>query len=322
MDRDQIISIIKTLSESGLKPQAIANRLTADGILTLTGKGKWHRGTVENILKRPQKRKKAVEQAVIPLDVPAVNTVKKSLYDKMLKECDRLNTEIKRINTELDARKSRILEFEKEISTNKQTRLDEPDIKAIIQAALDPVIQEMNSIKALISGITIEKPADKQPVNLNGWTVNRSPDEKWRAFRRLNGKTRAVYLGQEYNSITSTVKIQEAVRRKGADWGLTPEQIREMTGDDPATVREQIIDIIRKRGGDSRTAAIWKCVRDAEQAGIDRETFRGVIDSLAAEMAVQLSQGDLNQTPEAERDKLLWMDKTIRAPYCSIILTI
>ena len=86
-------------------------------------------------------------------------------------------------------------------------------------------------------------------------------------------------------------------------------------------MRNMVLEIIRKRGGRSRTAAIWRCVKDAEQAGVSRDIFRKVVDGLVAGMAVQLAQGDLNQTPEAERDKLLWMDETINAPYCSIILT-
>lgn len=60
---------------------------------------------------------------------------------------------------------------------------------------------------------------------------------------------------------------------------------------------------------------------DAEQAGIDRETFREIVDGLAVDMAVQLSQGDLNQTPENEREKLLWFDDITEVSYCNIVLT-
>lgn len=46
------IDIITDLSADGMGPTAIANRLNDDGVPTLTGKGRWHKGTVSNILKQ------------------------------------------------------------------------------------------------------------------------------------------------------------------------------------------------------------------------------------------------------------------------------
>ena len=51
MERDEIIRMVFRLKSDGLGPTAIAQKMEADGIPTLTGKGQWMKGTVSNILK-------------------------------------------------------------------------------------------------------------------------------------------------------------------------------------------------------------------------------------------------------------------------------
>jgi hypothetical protein len=41
---------LRMLQAEGLSLQAIANRLNKDGIPTLSGKGRWQKGTIGNLL--------------------------------------------------------------------------------------------------------------------------------------------------------------------------------------------------------------------------------------------------------------------------------
>jgi uncharacterized coiled-coil protein SlyX len=46
-----VLQRLRAMQAEGLGPQAIAERLNADGVPTLRGEGRWHRGTIGNLLK-------------------------------------------------------------------------------------------------------------------------------------------------------------------------------------------------------------------------------------------------------------------------------
>jgi len=153
-------------------------------------------------------------------------------------------------------------------------------------------------------------------VNCQRWGIQRKRIGKYLyfyAFKRIRGRHHSVALGKDFDEAWAIRKVWAKMEKLRA--GQT--QI-ELPGADPETipakspaadVREQIIEIIRKRGGRSRTAAIWRCVRDAELAGISRDIFRAVVDNLLAEYMVELAYGDPGLVPDTEQDKLLWKDE-------------
>ncbi len=334
-DKDKMIEILKKLKSDGLSYRAIADRLTVDGIPTFSGRGKWHKGTVKNLL---EKRSKDVKQAAIPLPVTDKKiTEEKALSDKDLNENKSLKAEIARLREREEKQTER---YRKLLTENNELRQEKIDMNVTTEQIIDavkPLIDglrgEIADLKQQITGIDISSLDREKPVTVEGWTLlQSSTDGFYRAYRQVNNKQRCLYIGKidKFNKaalMQAGVKIRAGIKRKGADWGLSEEEITEMTGgeaspaDETQDLRGQIIEIIRRNGGDSRTAAIWRCVTDAEQAGIDRETFRGVVDGLVSDMTVQLVQGDLNQTPENEREKLLWFDDITEVSYCNIVLT-
>ncbi len=335
LDKNKKIELLKKLRADGLSYQEISDRLNNDGIGTLSERGKWHKGTVKNLL---EKGDIAVKQAVIPLpEAIEKGTIPKISLDNALNESEKLKAEITRLREreELQSEKFRAL-----LAENNELRQGKIDMSVtteqIIEAVkplIDGLRSEIAGLKQQITGIDISSLDKEKPVTVEGWTLlQSSTDGFYRAYRQVNNKQRCLYIGKidKFNKaalMQAGVKIRAGIKRKGNSWGLSEEEITEMTGgevspaDEPQDLREQVIDIIRRNGGDSRTAAIWKCVTDAEQAGIDRETFREIVDGLAVDMAVQLSQGDLNQTPENEREKLLWFDDITEVSYCNIVLT-
>jgi hypothetical protein len=50
VDKTEILRRIRALRASGLSLQPIADRLNADGVPTLSGRGSWRKGTVGNLL--------------------------------------------------------------------------------------------------------------------------------------------------------------------------------------------------------------------------------------------------------------------------------
>jgi hypothetical protein len=54
--KDEALRQIRRLQGEGLSLQSIANQLNAEGIPTLSGKGRWQKGTISNLLAEVQKR--------------------------------------------------------------------------------------------------------------------------------------------------------------------------------------------------------------------------------------------------------------------------
>jgi hypothetical protein len=48
--RAQIRTRVRTMKADGLSYQAIVNQLHAEGVPTLSGKDRWHKGTISNLL--------------------------------------------------------------------------------------------------------------------------------------------------------------------------------------------------------------------------------------------------------------------------------
>jgi len=141
------------------------------------------------------------------------------------------------------------------------------------------------------------------------------------AFKRIRGRHHSVSLGKDFDEARAIRKIRTKIEKLRAGQtqielpGADPEAIPAKS---PADVREQIIEIIRKRGGRSQTAAIWRCVRDAELAGISRDIFRAVVDELVLNFVVELHYGDPATVPECEWERLFWTDG--RKSYINLIL--
>ena len=49
-DKLSIVKMLRAMQAEGLSLQAIANRLNSDGVPTLSGKGRWQKGTIGNLL--------------------------------------------------------------------------------------------------------------------------------------------------------------------------------------------------------------------------------------------------------------------------------
>jgi Recombinase len=45
-----VLQRLRALKAEGLSLQAMANRLNAEGVPTLSGKGRWQKGTISNLL--------------------------------------------------------------------------------------------------------------------------------------------------------------------------------------------------------------------------------------------------------------------------------
>ena len=45
-----VLQRLRALKAEGLSLQAMANRLNAEGVPTLSGKGRWQKGTIANLL--------------------------------------------------------------------------------------------------------------------------------------------------------------------------------------------------------------------------------------------------------------------------------
>lgn len=50
LPREAVLQQLQALHAQGLGPQAIASQLSADGVSTLSGRGRWNRGTVSALL--------------------------------------------------------------------------------------------------------------------------------------------------------------------------------------------------------------------------------------------------------------------------------
>jgi Recombinase len=50
-DKASLLKRLRTMQAEGLGPQAMADQLNAEGVPTLRGEGRWHRGTISNLLK-------------------------------------------------------------------------------------------------------------------------------------------------------------------------------------------------------------------------------------------------------------------------------
>jgi len=50
VDKAEVVQRIRTLKSAGLSLQHIADRLNADGVPTLSGHGRWQKGTIANLL--------------------------------------------------------------------------------------------------------------------------------------------------------------------------------------------------------------------------------------------------------------------------------
>ena len=52
IDKAEVLKQIQEMKVAGLSLQAIANRLNKEGVSTLSGKGRWQKGTIGNLLAR------------------------------------------------------------------------------------------------------------------------------------------------------------------------------------------------------------------------------------------------------------------------------
>ncbi len=161
-------------------------------------------------------------------------------------------------------------------------------------------------------------------VNGQRWGIQRKKVGKYLyfyAFKRIRGHHHSVALGKDFDEARAGRKVRAKMEKLRAGQtqielpGADPEAIPAKS---PADVQEQVIEIIRRNGGHSRTAQIWRCVRDAELAGIDREQFRAVVDELVRDMVVELAYGDPRLVPKSEWEKLLWGEKANK--YMTLIL--
>jgi Recombinase len=50
VDKAEVLKRMQAMKAAGLSLQAIADRLTAEGVPTLSGKGRWQKGTIGNLL--------------------------------------------------------------------------------------------------------------------------------------------------------------------------------------------------------------------------------------------------------------------------------
>ena len=53
-DEAVLLAQLQAMQAEGLPLQAIADRLTAEGVPTLSGKGRWQKGTIANLLAQGQ----------------------------------------------------------------------------------------------------------------------------------------------------------------------------------------------------------------------------------------------------------------------------
>jgi hypothetical protein len=56
VDKAEVLKRILAMKAEGLSLQAIADRLTAEGVPTLSGKGRWQKGTIGNLLAQVEER--------------------------------------------------------------------------------------------------------------------------------------------------------------------------------------------------------------------------------------------------------------------------
>ncbi len=336
MNKQQVLARIQALQKEGLSYQAITDRLIAENIPTLSGRGTWSKATVYNLLKKHteslKKGKKKTARNVSPVPVqleltgpaparpeePSEEWKQKyerirNAYNTALKEVDRLTREVSEARTE----------------ASRAREQEQAGIEQTIQDAVEPLVEKIERLETMLTGTSLgrtRKPV-RRGLKVLDWNIVRN-GSYWRAFGRVGGRQVGVFLGKTFDVEKAKAKINAKLEElKENNKQNKPDKDNEKTGlakepdaESAPGQRNMVLEIIRKRGGRSRTAAIWRCVKDAEQAGISRDIFRQIVDGLVAEMAVQLVQGDPNQTPETEQDKLLWMDETIKAPYCSIIL--
>lgn len=176
---------------------------------------------------------KKVYEMVKPLKAIGLNTVKQ--YCSIIMEVkQRLNSDdgLNRVKQELEAVKQE-LDRTNELNKVRQTELDQvkqelnrqAELNKVIQAELDRVKQERDEVKQeldrserlnkVIQIDTVKQELDrteereagnmieqdkadtvKQKLNIAGWNIQQGKDGYYRAFRKIGGKLRAVYLGK------------------------------------------------------------------------------------------------------------------------------
>jgi hypothetical protein len=168
MDRDEVIGMVFRLKGEGLGPTAIARKMEADGIPTLTGKGRWMKGTVSNILRGRH-------------GPPPEKTPGKQ----------RTTKEIEALRAQLTATKNRLEAVSKELEATKEER--------------DTLRAELAKYQRPTAELKVGK-----------WNVQKSGGF-YRAFRKVGGMTRAVYLGKRFDEDEAREKIMNRFPDIGID---------------------------------------------------------------------------------------------------------
>nr|CRH07364.1 Protein of unknown function [Candidatus Magnetococcus massalia] len=73
------------------------------------------------------------------------------------------------------------------------------------------------------AGLTHQQQRERQaaPHRLMGWSLNQHSRGYWRAFRKVAGKSRCVYLGSKLDLKTAETKLKEKNKKLGVSDGHT-----------------------------------------------------------------------------------------------------
>ncbi len=146
---------------------------------------------------------KGVYDRVQALKAIGFNTVKQycPIIMEVKQRLDSSNGLNKVIQTELDQVKQKL---------NRQEELNK-----VIQVELDKVKQERDQVKQELDrsagdrelNKVIQDKADtvKQKLNISGWSIQQDRKGYYRAFKKINGKLRAVYLGKSLDGAVDKI---------------------------------------------------------------------------------------------------------------------
>lgn len=97
-------------------------------------------------------------------------------------------------------------------SHQSETVRDLEQTIVILQEDLTAARSDMGKIQSQIQADTGETmsgqiQADTIPKTLEGWSINQHHRGYWRAFRKVKGKSRCVYLGSKFDAIAAQQKL-------------------------------------------------------------------------------------------------------------------